>query len=84
MSGIKVAGLAFGIVLIVVEILKSYSTAKRSLITFSRHSEVISDIQLQFQVAAASFNNDCRLLLHAAAAYPGNISVIIGDPTYRR
>jgi hypothetical protein len=83
MSGIEVAGLAFGIVPILVEILKSYSTAKRRLITFSRHSEVVCDIQLRFQVAAASFNNDCRLLLQAAAAYPGDISAMMKDPMHQ-
>jgi hypothetical protein len=83
MSGIEIAGLAFGVVPIVVEILKHYSTAKRRLITFSRYAEVACDIHLRFQVAAANFNNDCRLLLQAVIAHPSEVSEMIGDPTYK-
>ncbi|PVH94364.1 hypothetical protein DM02DRAFT_693184 [Periconia macrospinosa] len=84
MSGIEtVVGLAIGVVPIVVEILKSYSTAKRRLGTFSRHTDVASDILLRFQVAAANFNNDCRLLLQAVVSQPGEVSEMIGDPMHK-
>jgi cysteinyl-tRNA synthetase len=83
MSGIEVAGLVFGVVPIVVEILKSYSTAKRRLTTFQKHAEVVCDIHLRFQVAAANFNNDCRLLLQAVVTHPGDVSEMIGDPKHR-
>ncbi|KAI8940619.1 hypothetical protein NX059_001891 [Plenodomus lindquistii] len=84
MSGIEIAGLVIGVVPVVVEILKSYSTAQRRLTSFSRHTEVASDIQLRFQVTAANFNNDCRLLLQAAVLHPGEISDLIDDPTHER
>ncbi|EMD62973.1 hypothetical protein GGP41_005008 [Bipolaris sorokiniana] len=83
MSGIEVAGLVFGVVPVVVEILKSYSTARRKLTTFSRHVEVASDIQLKFRVAAANFNNDCRMLLQATMADPSEISEMMEDPTHK-
>ena len=83
MSGIEIAGLVFGVMPVVVEILKSYSTAKRRLATFSRHAEVARDIQLRFQVAAANFNNDCRFLLQATSAHPSEISEMMEDPTHK-
>ncbi|KAF1949882.1 hypothetical protein CC80DRAFT_529157 [Byssothecium circinans] len=83
MSGIEIAGLVFGVVPVVVEILKSYSTAKRRLATFSQHAEVACDIQLRFQVAAANFNNDCRLLLQATIAHPSEVSEMMDDPTHK-
>ncbi|EDU50522.1 hypothetical protein A1F94_007739 [Pyrenophora tritici-repentis] len=83
MSGIEIAGLVFGVVPVVVEILKSYSTAKRRLATFSQHAEVACDIQLRFQVAAANFNNDCRLLLQATIVQPSDISEMMEDPTHK-
>ncbi|KAJ5059406.1 hypothetical protein J3E74DRAFT_465959 [Bipolaris maydis] len=83
MSGIEVAGLVFGVVPVVVEILKSYSTARRKLTTFSRHAEVASDIQLKFRVAAANFNNDCRMLLQATMADPSEISEMMEDPMHK-
>lgn len=83
MSGIEIAGLAIGVVPIVVEILKSYTTAKRRLQTFSRHVDVVRDILLRFQVAAANFNNDCRLLLQAVVAHPGDVAEMIDDPTHK-
>lgn len=83
MSGIEIAGLVFGVVPVVVEILKSYSTARRKLTTFSRHTEVACDIQLRFQVAAANFNNDCRLILQATIAHPSDVSEMMEDPTHK-
>jgi len=82
MSGIEIAGLVFGIVPIVVEILKSYGTAKRRLATFSRHAEVAYDIQLKFEVAAANFGNECRLLLQSTIAHPSDVSEMMEDPTH--
>jgi hypothetical protein len=83
MSGIEIAGLVFGVIPIVVEILKSYSTAKGRLVTFQRHAEVVCDIHLRFQVAAANFNNDCRLLLQAVVSHPGDVSEMIGNPKHK-
>ncbi|KAH4291515.1 hypothetical protein HBH64_190370 [Parastagonospora nodorum] len=86
MSGIEIAGLVFGIVPIVVKILKSYGTAKRRLITFSRHVEVADDIQTRFDVASAHFNNDCRLLLQATIADPDEVPEIeemMNNPTHK-
>jgi hypothetical protein len=86
MSGIEIAGLVFGVIPIVVEILKSYNTAKRRLKTFSRHVEVADDIQTRFDVASAHFNNDCRLLLQATIADPNEVPEIeemMDDPTHK-
>lgn len=83
MSGIEVAGLAIGVVPIFVEILKSYGTAKRRLKTLNRYVEVVSDIQLGFQVAAACFNNDCRLILQAVVAHPGEVTAMVEDPSHK-
>ncbi|KAI4702902.1 hypothetical protein J4E81_001775 [Alternaria sp. BMP 2799] len=83
MSGIEIAGLVFGVVPIVVEILRSYGTAKRRLATFSRHAEVAYDIQLKFEVAAANFSNECRLLLQSTIAYPSDVSEMMEDPTHQ-
>ncbi|KAH8719536.1 hypothetical protein GQ44DRAFT_761999 [Phaeosphaeriaceae sp. PMI808] len=82
MSGLEIVALTLGVVPIVVEILKSYSTAKCRLETFSRHAEVAYDIHLRFKVAAANFNNDCRLLLQAVVPDPGDASEMIKDPTH--
>jgi hypothetical protein len=84
MSGIEIAGLVFGVIPLVVEILKHYSTAKSRLIAFSRHTAVVCDIQLGFQVAAANFNNDCRLLLQAVVDQAADVAELIEDPTDKR
>ena len=82
MSGIEIAGLVFGVVPVVVEILRSYRTAKRRLVTFSRHAEVAHDIQLKFEVASANFSNECRLLLQETVAHPSDVSEMMEDPTH--
>ncbi|KAF2831818.1 hypothetical protein CC86DRAFT_443346 [Ophiobolus disseminans] len=84
MSGIEIAGLVFGVVPLVVEILKHYSAAKSRLVTFSRHVEVACDIQLRLQVASANFNNDCRLLLQAVVDDSSDVSEMIQRPTDKR
>jgi hypothetical protein len=86
MSGIEIASLVFAVVPIVVEILKSYGSAKRRLMTFSRHVEVADDIQTRFDVASAHFNNDCRLLLRATITGPEEVPEIeemMNDPTHK-
>ncbi|KAF3002702.1 hypothetical protein E8E13_010074 [Curvularia kusanoi] len=65
MSGIEIAGLVFGVVPIVVEILKSYRATKERLSTFRRYAQVLHDVQLRYLVAATSFTNECQLLLRA-------------------
>jgi hypothetical protein len=84
MSGIEIAGLVFGVVPLVVEILKRYSTAKSRLTSFARHAEVESEIQLGFHVAAANFNNCCRLLLQAVITHPAEVSDMMEHPTDKR
>ncbi|KAF1912799.1 hypothetical protein BDU57DRAFT_589639 [Ampelomyces quisqualis] len=84
MSGIEIAGLVFGVIPLVVEILKHYSTTKSRLTTFARHAEVENEIQLGFHVAAANFNNSCRLLLQAVVTYPAEVSDMMEHPTDKR
>jgi hypothetical protein len=63
MSGIEVAGLAFGILPILIEIVKSYSTVADALHTFRHYSKEIKYISLQTNVQNGIFLNHCRLLL---------------------
>jgi hypothetical protein len=82
MSGIEVAGLVFGIVPVVVEILKSYSSAKDRLKAFAHHSQVIYDVQLRYRVAATNFANDCQLLLRSLTRHAHELSQMIDNPTH--
>lgn len=82
MSGIEIAGLVFGVVPIVVEILKSYRTTKERLSTFRRYGEVIQDVQLRYSVAAASFTNDCQLLLKGVVDDARELPEMLKDPQH--
>lgn len=82
MSGIEIAGLVLGIVPIVVEILKSYRTTKECLGTFRRYGEVIQDVQLRYSVAAASFTNDCQLLLKTVVDDACELPEMLKDPQH--
>lgn len=82
MSGIEVAGLVFGIVPVVVEILKSYTYAKDRLKSFTHHVQVIHEVQLRYRVAATNFCNDCQLLLKAVMENARELSQMIDEPTH--
>ncbi|KAF2012580.1 hypothetical protein BU24DRAFT_442997 [Aaosphaeria arxii CBS 175.79] len=83
MSGIEVAGLAIGIVPIVVEIIKSFQTTKDRLKTFTHHAQVVYDVQLRFRVAATNFANDCQLLLKAVVEDASELSEMIVNPKHQ-
>jgi hypothetical protein len=82
MSGIEIAGLVFGIVPIVVEILKSYRTTKERLHTFRKYGQVIHDVQLRYRVAATSFTNECQLLLRTVIEDKHELAGMIDDPQH--
>jgi hypothetical protein len=63
MSGIEVAGLAFGILPILIEVVKSYSTVADGLHTFRHYSKEVKYVSLQTNVQNGIFLNHCRLLL---------------------
>jgi hypothetical protein len=63
MSGIEVAGLVFGILPILIEVVKSYSDVADSLHTFRHYSKEVKSISLQLKVQNGIFLNHCRLLI---------------------
>lgn len=82
MSGVEIAGLAIGVIPIVIEILRSYRTAKERIDSFRKHGEVVFDIQLRYRVAATSFSNDCRLLLKAVVHNAWELPAMLEDPRH--
>jgi hypothetical protein len=65
MSGIEVAGLAFGILPILVEVLKSYTTVRDKVRTIRRCTQVAEDVSAEFAVIRITFLNDVRWILHS-------------------
>lgn len=63
MSGIGIGGSVFGILPILVEVVKSYCTVKEALNTFRRYSKEVRSVSLQLKVQTGIFLNHCRLLL---------------------
>jgi hypothetical protein len=82
MSGIEVAGLVFGVIPIIVEILKSYRTARDRLNTFRKHTQIANEVQLRYRVAATNFSNDCQLLLKGVIDDACELSQMVGDPQH--
>jgi len=63
MSGVEVAGLVLGILPILVEALKAYSSAAEKIHTFRHVSREIGRIQRRFQTQKQLFKNECFHLL---------------------
>lgn len=65
MSGIEIAGLAVGVLPILVELVKSYSTILRKARTLRHHGKVIRSLATQLDTQNGIFLNEVRLLLRS-------------------
>lgn len=63
MSGIEVAGLAFGVLPILVEVVKSYKDVSKKIHTLRHHSKAVKSVSEQLKVQNGIFLNEIRLLL---------------------
>lgn len=63
MSGIEVAGLVFGVLPVIAEVIKSYSSIISSLHTFRHYSGELKSVALKFKVQRAIFFNEVRHIL---------------------
>ncbi|PVH96307.1 hypothetical protein DM02DRAFT_687942 [Periconia macrospinosa] len=82
MSGVEIAGLAIGIVPIVIEIIKAYRSTRDHLQTFTHHVQVVQDVRLRYRVAATNFTNDCQLLLEPVVEDAGELYNMVDDPKH--
>jgi hypothetical protein len=65
MSGLEIAGLAFGILPILIEVIKSYSTISRKVHTLRHYSKEVKSISEQLKIHNGIFLNEVRLLLRS-------------------
>ncbi|KAJ8114277.1 hypothetical protein OPT61_g3796 [Boeremia exigua] len=68
MSGIEIAGLAFGVLPLLVEAVKSYSTISKKTHTLRHYSKEIKSISEQLKVHRGIFLNEVRLLLRSVTS----------------
>lgn len=83
MSGMEVAGLAFAVVPIIIEVCRSYRSTKDRLNAFAHHAQIIYDVQLRYRIAATNFNNECQLLLKAVMLDTQDLSEMVENPEHR-
>jgi hypothetical protein len=65
MSGLEIAGLAFGILPVLIEVIKSYSTISRKIHTLRHYSKEVRSISEQLKIHNGIFLNEIRLLLRS-------------------
>ncbi|KAH7116725.1 hypothetical protein B0J11DRAFT_442323 [Dendryphion nanum] len=63
MSGFEVASVFLGVLPLLIEAVKSYSSVSASLSTFRHYSREVKTVQRQLKVHHRIFLNECRLLL---------------------
>ena len=63
MSGIEIAGLAIGVLPLLVELVKSYSAMLRRAHTFRHYGKAVKSLSTQLDTQNGLFLNDIRLLL---------------------
>lgn len=65
MSGLEVTGLAFGVLPIILEVVKSYSTIRDKVRTFRRCTQEVEDLFVEFKAVRVIFMNEVRLILRS-------------------
>lgn len=70
MSGFEIAGLAFGVVPILIEAITAYQTARDKLHTFSTYSSAVRRIHLRIKTQEHLFHLTCRRLLKPLVSGP--------------
>jgi hypothetical protein len=65
MSGLEIVGLAFGILPVLIEVIKSYSTISRKIHTLRHYSKEVRSISEQLKIHNGIFLNEVRLLLRS-------------------
>ena len=68
MSGIEIAGLAFGVLPILIEAVKAYSTISKKVHTLRHYSKEVKSISEQLKVHNGIFLNEVRLLMRSIEA----------------
>lgn len=63
MSGIEIAGLAIGVLPLLVELVKSYSAIMRRAHTFRHYGKTVKSLSTQLDTQNGLFMNEIRLLL---------------------
>lgn len=63
MSGIEIAGLAVGVLPLLVELVKSYSAMLRRAHTFRHYGKAVKSLSIQLDTQNGLFMNEIRLLL---------------------
>lgn len=83
MSGIEVAGLVFGILPILIEVVKSYEDIAQKVRTVRHYSREVKSISEQLKVHNGIFLNEVRLLLRSIEAEE-DVEIMLSDAADRR
>lgn len=83
MSGIEIAGLAFGVIPILIEVVKSYKHMSKKVHTIRHYSREVKSISEQLTVHNGIFLNEVRLLLRSIEAEDA-VEVMLGDAADQR
>lgn len=76
MSGFEIAGLAFGVVPILIEAITAYQTARDKLHTFSTYSSAVRRIYLRIKTQEHLFHLTCRRLLKPLVSGPELLTML--------
>jgi hypothetical protein len=63
MTGFEVVGVVFGVLPVLIEVVKSYAKVTDKIRTFRHYSGEVKSIQAQLRVHKQNFHNECRLIL---------------------
>jgi hypothetical protein len=83
MSGIEVAGLVFGVLPILIEVVKSYEDIAKKVCTLRHYSKEVKSTSEQLKVHNGIFLNEVRLLLRSIEAEE-DVEIMLGNAADQR
>ncbi|KAJ4380965.1 hypothetical protein N0V86_003312 [Didymella sp. IMI 355093] len=83
MSGIEVAGLVFGVLPILIEVVKSYEDITKKVRTLRHYSKEVKSTSEQLKVHNGIFLNEVRLLLRSIEAEE-DVEIMLGNAADQR
>ena len=81
MSGLETVSFLFGVLPVLIEVVKGYARLSDKIYTFRHYSREVKSIQGQFQIKKHAFINECRWLLRLVVDNNQKVEVMLENPS---
>ncbi|OCL08618.1 hypothetical protein AOQ84DRAFT_406347 [Glonium stellatum] len=84
MSGFEVVGVVFGVLPVLIEVVKGYARLSDKIHAFRHYSREVKSVQVQLRISKLIFHNECRLLLRLVVKDDQKVKDMVEDTSDER